>query len=323
MVDYDRDIGSVTLRIRDYGSLVEFWILPSTGTYNYAQPWSWNVNGASGSGIFRLEKTGMWQRMGRFTVTVDQNVRFSVQNSGIGFGDYDFVQHIDRIDIPPAPAAVHFDSILDTSLRALFSSRGDGGSAILEWQIGYGTNRYTPQHYVASSGTTTITGLVGGTIYYFWARGRNAIGWSPWSARSQVTTDRIPDQPNPVVFSEVAQNSVRATANYRGRWDGGSPILEWQIGYSLLPASPSTMVSGANIIAANLQVAATYYFWSRVRNALGWSPWSTRSSVTLFGGAYIKSGNIQHRAVPWVKVGGVWKVAKPYNKFNGVWRVAR
>jgi hypothetical protein len=321
MVDYDRNIGGdVTLKIRDYGQLVEFWILADRYTYNYNQPWSWQVNGVNGSGHFRLEKTGKWQRMGQFTVTSDQNVRFSVQNSGLGFPTYDFVQHINRITVPPAPSAVYFANVLDTSLTAMFNGQGDGGSGILEWQLAYGTNPYTAQYYISSGGTSVVSGLSGGTRYYFWARGRNAVGWGPWSARSDIMTDRIPDPPNPVQFANIAQSSVTAWVDYSGRWDGGSPVLEVQLAYGLDPNAGTLFASGWSVDLASLAIAQKYYFWARMRNALGWGAWSVRSEVLLVAGAYIPVDGVIHRAIPWVKDAGVWKPAKPWSKFNNIWR---
>jgi hypothetical protein len=89
---------------------------------------------------------------------------------------------------PPAPKAIGLDLIDMTSMRYKFSGNGDGGSAILEWQIGWGTSPVSTQNYLSSSGTSTISGLAPYTTYYFWARGRNANGWSGWSARSSART---------------------------------------------------------------------------------------------------------------------------------------
>lgn len=91
-------------------------------------------------------------------------------------------------DTPPAPTPLGLDTITQTSMRYRFSSNGDGGSPILEWQAGYGTSSTTVQTYLSSSGTSTITGLQPATTYYFWSRGRNAIGWGPWSVRNSAKT---------------------------------------------------------------------------------------------------------------------------------------
>lgn len=321
MVDYDRNIGGgVTLRIRDYGQLIEFWIKADRYTYNYNQPWSWAVNGGSGSATFRLEKGGAWQRVVKFNVYTDQDVRFSVQNSGLGFPTYDFVQHINRNTIPAAPSPVFFSNLTSTSVRAMFSSGGNGGLSILEWQLAYGTNPYAGQYFVGSGGTTDIGGLTPGTIYYFWARGRNALGWGPWSVRTEILTQRIPDQPNPVRFANLQQTSLTAWIDYTGRWDGGLPILEWQIGYGLTPAAGTSFFSADSVDIANLLVAGRYYFWARGRNAVGWSAWSTVAPVDLVAGAYIPVDGVSHRAIPWVKSAGVWRVAKPWINVDGIWR---
>jgi hypothetical protein len=321
MVDYDRAIGgNVTLRIRDYGQLIEFWMLADRYTWNYQQPWSWQVNGGSGSGIFRLEKTGKWQRVAQFGVSTDQDVRFTMIGSGLGFSTYNFVQHINRTRVPPAPSPVYFSNLTATSVRAMFNSSGTGGLAILEWQLAYGTNPYTAQYYVGSGGVTDIGGLAPGTRYYFWARGRNALGWGSWSVRTEVQTHQIPDQPNPVRFANRQQTSLNAYLDYAGRWNGGLPLLEWQIGYGLDPDSFSTLLSGSSVDISSMLVAGHYYFWGRVRNEIGWSDWSTKSEVDLVAGAYISVDGIPHRAIPWVKAGGVWRVAKPWVNVDGIWR---
>ncbi|QPX62493.1 minor tail protein [Arthrobacter phage Truckee] len=90
--------------------------------------------------------------------------------------------------VPPAPDSLGVDSIEMTSMRYRFTSNGDGGASILQWQIGYGTSSTTPQSYLTSGGTSIITGLTPGTTYYFWSRGRNSVGWGPWSVRSTGRT---------------------------------------------------------------------------------------------------------------------------------------
>lgn len=89
---------------------------------------------------------------------------------------------------PPAPTPLGIDQVDQNSFRYKFRGNGDGGSDILEWQVGYGTSSGSPQKYTKSSGTTVVNGASPGTTYYLWSRGRNAVGWGPWSARSAVTT---------------------------------------------------------------------------------------------------------------------------------------
>jgi hypothetical protein len=73
-------------------------------------------------------------------------------------------------------------------MRYRFSGNSNGGSPILEWQIGYGTNPNSVQFTTPSSGTTVVGALSSNTTWYFWSRGRNAQGWGPWSNRLSAKT---------------------------------------------------------------------------------------------------------------------------------------
>jgi hypothetical protein len=335
MVDYDRDIGGgVTLRIRDYGQLVEYWMKAGKSTYNYQLPWFWARDDGSASETFRFEKGGKWQRLTRFNIYTDQNVRFVVFDCGLGYPTYNFAQHINRLKAPIAPTRIFHVLVTDTTARLMFFYHGDDDASMLEWQVAYGTDPYNAQYYVAAynnvdaSGLTSkiadVWGLTSGTKYYSWARGRNAFGWGPWSPREEFTTDRIPDRPNPVRFKDLMQTSVTAWFNYDGRWDGGTPIIEWQIGYGLNPNAPTSFLFGTySYNLTNLLVGGRYYFWSQARNAIGYSGWSARSQIDLVAGAYIPVGRVPHRAIPWVKVAGVWRIARPWTKVDGVWRTTQ
>lgn len=90
--------------------------------------------------------------------------------------------------VPWAPAAVQLSNITQSSVHAVFVGNYGGGTPVLEYQIGYGTNSTTPQLFLtANNGVADIAGLSPGQTYYFWARGRNAVGWGPWSTVSSAT----------------------------------------------------------------------------------------------------------------------------------------
>lgn len=92
--------------------------------------------------------------------------------------------------VPPAPTPIGIDQVTGTSLRYRFSSAGTGGSPILEWQAQRASDEdfTTDVQTVASSGTTTFTGLTPGLAWSARARGRNAVGWGPWSTITTVAT---------------------------------------------------------------------------------------------------------------------------------------
>lgn len=323
MADYDRFIGgSTTLRIRDTGGWVEFWVKTGPYTYNYDQQWSFHANGSeSGIRKFRMVAGGNWQHFGSVYVGYDQSVRFSIYNAGLGFPTYDFWQHISRTTVPAPPHIWQAEAISSTHIRVSIWDGNNGGAGIEERQLGYGGDPNNVQAFWnINSGTTDIGPFDPGSRVYFWARTRNWVGWSGWSGRAESTTWRIPDAPGPITFPAVAQTVVQA--QFADRGDGGRPILERQIGYGKSASGATDFVSvGAGSTEVwNLDPGRLYYFWSRSRNAIGWSPWSERSQVLLVAGARMLVGNEWKRAVPYIKVNGVWRVARPWVRNAGVWK---
>lgn len=326
MTDWTKPTGSsATMMVRDTGSNVEFWINSNNGTtWSSHIPWSGTVNNTGVSGSYNYPAGAGWRRVGVWAVSYNQNVTFKLGSTGTGgFGGPTTLGpiFISRATVPPAPSAVRLSNIASTSMRAQFDGQGDGGSVIYVWQIGYGTDPNSPQTIIDTTTTATIQGLTPGTVYYFWSRGTNAQGNGYWSARSQATTLRVPDAPSAPIFSEIAQVSVRVAHNLNG--DGGSTILYSQIGYGTNSAGPTISTnptSQNNILITGLDPGATYYFWVRVENLVGWSPWSASSVVTLIAGAYINVGGVWKRAVPYVKVGATWKVARAWGRVAGTWR---
>jgi Fibronectin type III domain. len=126
--------------------------------------------------------------------------------------------------VPDAPTPIAVDNATADSLRFRFSGNNNGGSPILEWQIHYGTDPRSGQHAAVSDGTSTITGLSPGTKYYFWARGRNAIGWGPFS--------------NPISGSTL----VGVRIKHNGAWKQAIPYVKvngvWRL------AQPHVKVNG-------------------------------------------------------------------------------
>lgn len=88
--------------------------------------------------------------------------------------------------IPDAPTKPTISAITQTSLKSVFYTNGNGGSLVVEWQTGYGTDSSTPQKFI-SDNNISLTDLDPGQTYYFWGRGRNKWGWGPWSSRATAT----------------------------------------------------------------------------------------------------------------------------------------
>jgi hypothetical protein len=68
-----------------------------------------------------------------------------------------------------------------------FQGNDDNGAAIIEWQVEWyaagGSKKYN-----SSNGNFAVTGAAPATTYSFRARGRNSVGWGPWSGLLSART---------------------------------------------------------------------------------------------------------------------------------------
>lgn len=333
MTDYTHNTGSSgVMLIRDQGLAVEFWInAQNSTTWSDHIPWSWSVPWASSSGSFYYHPNSGWQRITTIQVGSSANVTFSLGNTGTqGFGGpTNFTVFLNRSTVPPAPNGVTFSSVNSTSLHAVFTGNGDGGSGITAWQMGYGINPGTPVTII-NTYDTTITGLSPGTTYYFWARGVNANGNGGWSVRTQVTTQKVPDTLAAPHISAIQPTAVTldwSTFNASGINTPGINIpvtTQYDVGYDTNPAAspPGTTLSNVTdpYIVTGLSPGVVYYFQVRSKNSVGYSAWSERSSTRTIAAARVLVGSTWKLAVPYVKVSGVWKLAVPWVRSAGVWK---
>lgn len=322
MVDYVRSTGaSGEMMIRDTGSIVEYWIRTTSGsTWTDHLPWGWTINGSNGSSTYNYPPGAGWRRLGNYLVTYNQRVYFRIGATGTsGFGGpTEHWADINRQSTPPAPSQPTVEEVTSTSARVRFNSNGDGGLTIEEWQIGVGTNFNDISWTVSSSGNTVVTSLTPGTTYYFWARGRNSLGWGAWSPRSSgITTQGYAATLEAPAVSAVTQTTAVVTFSSEA-----TDIIEYQVGWhtspTLNPDVRTIATSPATI--TNLPPATTLYFRVRARNPAGWNSWSAATAAKTSAGAKVRVAGVWKEAVPYVKQGGVWKVAAPFVKDLGVWK---
>lgn len=322
MVDHVIQNGNIQMMIRDTGGNVEYWVLTDRYTYNRQQDWS-------GTGYsrrtFDMSNRGTWQMIAAYYVGpgAGQQVEFTMYDEGLGFPTRTLSVFAPRATPPEAPYFIDVRATGSSTAHTQFYGRGDGGTPIREWQLAYGTDPNGAQNYIGSNGVNDIGGLASGNWYYFWARGRNDVGWGPWSDRAQAFIWRVPDAPSPVYFDLIAQRSLRAMFNggFAGGFEAGAAIREWQLAYGKDPNVAQVYIaSNGTSDLSNLDPGQTYYFWARGRNDVGWGPWSPVRAQTLRAGGWVKVNGVWRRALPYVKVNGVWKLAKPWVKQAGVWR---
>lgn len=223
-----------------------------------------------------------------------------------------------------APGTPVISSITSNSVHVAFTD-GTGGATPDGREIAYGPNSAGPTASgnltISSDGSTDIFAMSSGTTYYFWARMHNAAGFSPWSARAQATTHRIPDAPSTPVITGVTQNSLIAT--WTPNFDGGSPITGYDVWWGTSPSLPppnSASTAVPNKTITGLLPGTQYYVYARSFNTYGPSGWSGVASTYTVAGARVKDGGVWKNAVPYVRDGGVWKLAKPLVRVLGVWK---
>lgn len=146
--------------------------------YDFRSPGPWII----ADGTFRVDHNAMGQASYYFSASLNYYALGSA-SATTGWRNLPALA-----TNPPPPRPLGTAALSQTEIQYKFQSQGDGGTPVREWQIGYGRNPSYPEHYVTSWGTSTIGGLLPGTPYYFWSRGRNDIGWSGWSERASNST---------------------------------------------------------------------------------------------------------------------------------------
>lgn len=132
--------------------------------------------------------------------------------------------HIQVATVPATPTPIDVRDATQTSLRFRFSGNSDGGSPIREWQIHYGRTPNGGEWATGSNGDTTVGGLAPAQNYWFWARGRNDIGWGPFS--------------NPISGRTIAGARVK----HEGQWREAIPYVKQNGAWKL--AQPYSKING-------------------------------------------------------------------------------
>jgi hypothetical protein len=325
MTDYKKDTGSsATMMIRDNGNTVSFMLNSNNGsTFKHELPWGYSVNGATNNDREYDYNAGAgWETLGTWTVTSDQTVTFRIFDTGTsGFGGPTTLSvGIDRSSAPSAPTINSFTSISSTQAVVHTTDGSNNGAAIDSRQLTHHTTNSIPASPIISASTvTTVTGLTPGVRHYFWARTHNAKGYSPWSPVASMVTYKVPDAPDSPIVSDATQTSI--VASFTDNGNGGSTITGREIGYGTSPISVQASVSYTGVMTiTGLSPGKVYYFFSRVRNSVGWSPYSAPSSLKTVAGASINVAGVWKDAVPYVKDAGVWKLARPWGRVAGEWK---
>ena len=182
---------------------------------------------------------------------------------------------------PPAPMKPTVTGG-NASVALTWTSGGDGGSAITQWQYvkKVGANNFeTTWTAIPSSGASTtsytVTGLTNGTAYQFKVRAVNSVGTGAASSASAAVTPAT-TPPAPTTLTGSAGNA-RVALTWTSGGDGGSAITQWQyvkkVGasnfettWSAIPSSGATTTS---YTVTGLTNGTAYQFKVRAVNSVG------------------------------------------------------
>lgn len=197
MVDYDKPTGSRgTLRIRDTGSTVEFWILCSDPATNVGSlAWSGTVNGVPVGGAVHLSAGFSSRMVGSWAVSTTQTVSFGIGASGTSglAGPTSHSAAINRgAPEPPIlpPNATVSGVMTEIGLTSMNYRFGYGGGRVLYYQAQYDVqpNLDGTWIYNAGDGIFGISGLPSGRQVWARSRGVNEAGPGPWGAYATAVT---------------------------------------------------------------------------------------------------------------------------------------
>ena len=196
---------------------------------------------------------------------------------------------------PPSPAQSFVTEAPQTPATPALTSPADGaevsgGSTTLQWNAPSGATMYwlevnrdpnwgtAGRFYYAqpSTNSKTVTGLSGGTTYYWRVWAGNAVGWSPSSpAQSFVTeapqTPATPTLTSPADGAEVSLSGITlqwsAPSGATMYWLEVNRDPNWGTAGRFYYAQPSTNSK----TVTGLSGSTTYYWRVWAGNAAGWS----------------------------------------------------
>lgn len=210
------------------------------------------------------------------------------------------------------PTSCHADATFT------YSYPGSGGNI-----TGGGTGKFYPCPGNVWRTLASFTVTSSGTVWFSIPKTISSGIGGPTTHSAYISRATVPAAPKVPTLSEITMTSMKVTFGDNG--NGGSAITQREFVYNTSntrTGGTTVAYSGATTIS-NLIPGQTYYFWARVRNAVGWSSWTAVKSQATLAGGRIKVGGVWKNAIPFVKSGGVWKMAIPFVKTGGTWKQTR
>ena len=178
----------------------------------------------------------------------------------------------------------------DRSLTVSWTAPADGGSAIIDYDVGVKpaggswTEYSGPANLTLVQGTShrmEIPNLTNGIQHEVKVRARNSVGFGPWS---DVTTQTPKGPPEAPAQPTVIPGNGSLTVSWSAPSNGGEAIADYDVQYrERVDSNTHRWVhwqSGVTSTALSTTITGltngdTYPVQVRARNSLGYSPWSS------------------------------------------------
>lgn len=110
----------------------------------------------------------------------------------------------------------------------------------------------------------------------------SGLGFPTYTFTHHIYRSTVPQAPT--IMSVVANSSSTITVSWHTNYDGGSGLVEYQLGWGSSSNGPVyfTNIDGDDDTLTGLGSGEHIYCWVRVRNSIGWSGWSNRGEVTTW-----------------------------------------
>lgn len=281
-----RGIGNAgRMEIHDNGTQVQMRFRSSDSqTYSGAIPYRLYINGVwTNWGSVSYGPGSPWRDVYYAAVGApSRNVAFQIGDTGtwgLGSGG-ELWGAINRATVPGAPLAVGVDQATATSLRFRFSGTTTGGAQILEWQAQVSTSsNFASPTTIGSSGTSTFTLLQPNQTYYFRARGRNSVGWGPWSAVNANAIGSTLPTPAPGLSVAPAPSGSSALITMNPP-NGISSVTSYRVETRTIGGAATVHNTTANTLTLQRSPGTSYEYRSSAFVQSYQTPWTDWILVT-------------------------------------------
>ena len=181
--------------------------------------------------------------------------------------------------VPPAPTVTATVPLADGVLRVSFTSNGDGGSPVTNWQARCtSTDGGVAKNANGTRSPIRMRNLTLGASYRCRVRGINAAGTGPYSRsgpRAVANNATAPAAPTVTGTVPLAAGAVQVTFTPNG--NGGSPINRYDATCTSNNGGATKSATGTSspIVVPALTLGRSYRCRVSAGNAVGTSPSST------------------------------------------------